>query len=220
MLRPGLLPIVTGSPRNGCVVSSPPSKPHAASRDISSAATASNTPSLPAGASAREPGAIAVDAIPDDKGQPPSRGWGQPRRLLTLALGGASLWWVMLTAMALFTANPVLISVPQFQRATIIVTAEQLNPATNTARVTRVWRGEAPSGEIEVLNLQELRSLAPGSYLLLLRRLGPKFVIVKTELQTRETPPLVYPATTVATTQLERLLSTDRPKSGKEPVSD
>jgi len=140
---------------------------------------------------------------------PVKRAW-----LLRLAIIIAAAWWVALVALALFTANPVVVSRAQIAASDAVVTAKISHDKIDTVTVERVWTGDVPEAEITVVNLRNAPlSQKDGLYILPLMKLGGDYRL--TMLPRQEAPPIIYPATPDALDQLRHLVRETHPEPRK-----
>lgn len=127
--------------------------------------------------------------------------------LLKVLLIAGMAWWLAMIAMALLTANPAVVSVPQIQQADAVVTGTVPDPQGEKFVVERTWKGDLKPGTITVLNLHEAPALERGKkYVFPVSRFGRSYRITRTEEQNLNTPPIVYPATYEVTDRLQQVL--------------
>lgn len=126
---------------------------------------------------------------------------GRPWRF-RFALLGVLAWWSLLGWMCRTTANPILISPPQWELTRVAVSGRVDRPDGVT--VAETWRGAGLPERLRVINLDAVPGLLPDrEYVWLLTPAGDGYEIVRTPGQ--ETPPLVYPATPAVVAQMKRL---------------
>jgi hypothetical protein len=126
---------------------------------------------------------------------------GHPWRY-RFALLGIVAWWLLLGWMCQTTANPILVSPPQWERAELAVRGRIERP--DSVVVAESWLGEAPPERIRVVNLADVPGLVGDrDYVWLLVPAGTGYAVVRVPGQ--ETPPLVYPATPEVFAQVRRL---------------
>jgi len=108
-----------------------------------------------------------------------------PRRILAAAVLLALGWWLVLGSMALFTANPVLLSRPQILQADFVVSATfaETPSGSITATVTKEWKQAADLGTILIEDIETVR-FQPGEVYLVpvSRRADDSFEITKARL--------------------------------------
>jgi len=119
------------------------------------------------------------------------------------------IWCAILIGMAWLTANPVTLNRDQILRADFVITGVvESEPAIGEVSVSREWKKNGLSGKIHVENLEEAKVRRGGTYLMPLSHASTGYRV--TEARLANSAALVYPATPVATAQLEEILA-DRP---------
>jgi hypothetical protein len=130
----------------------------------------------------------------------------RPRLLLMAAIVLAACWWVLLALLSFFTANPVTLNREQILRASFVVTGSLSDdPAANQILVEREWKQNALHGTILVNNLAAVPKPRGKIYIIPLTRVGHGFEV--TETVDPKLPPLIYPATPEALSQLRTILN-------------
>ncbi len=138
---------------------------------------------------------------------PPAVARSSSRRLLIAAIVLVAAWWIVLSLLALFTANPITLNRDQILRADAVVTATvDQSPSAGRVTVTRVWKGDRQLGGILVENLRQAGARAGRTYLLPLSHVDDRADRV-TATTIPGGPPLIYPATAEAEQQLTQILT-------------
>jgi hypothetical protein len=127
------------------------------------------------------------------------------RRLLAVAAIIAALWWCSLALMAAFTANPVTLNREQILRSDAVVTGT-VDTGRGSVEVQKQWKGDALAKTLEIGRLKETGARDGRTYLVPLEK-EPSGGYDVTRSRLPNNDPLIYPATTEAIAQLERLLS-------------
>lgn len=126
---------------------------------------------------------------------------GHPWRY-RLALLGIFAWWGLLGWMCRTTANPILVSPPQWDATELAVRGRVDRP--EGVIVAEAWLQNAPPGRLRIVNLESVPGLVGDrDYVWLLTPAGKGYAVVRVPGQ--ETPPLVYPATPEVLEQVRRL---------------
>jgi hypothetical protein len=127
------------------------------------------------------------------------------RLFLVVAAVLAAAWIAVLTLLAIFTANPVMLNVEQVEASPYVITGTVTgDPAKGQVTVEREWKKHALSGTITVENLREAGARAGTQYIIPLSRPYDAFRV--TESPYSGTGPLIYPASSEAVKQLETIL--------------
>lgn len=127
-------------------------------------------------------------------------------QLLVVAVLVAGVWWLMLAALALLTANPVTLNRVHVRQADCIVTATVSDLDRDTLTVNKAWKQRIKLDRIIVENLKQTDAKPGQSYLMPLSRIANnRYRITPTPLP--ENPPIIYPATPEALQQLNELLN-------------
>jgi hypothetical protein len=165
------------------------------------------TARAPVGASGADFGPPMPSAEPEFSRKPastssPAHG---SRLFLIVAAVLAAAWLAVLTLLAIFTANPVMLNVEQVEASPYVVTGTVTgDPAKGQVAVEREWKKHALSGTITVENLPEAGARAGTAYIIPLSRPYDAFRV--TESPYSGTGPLIYPASPEAIKQLETIL--------------
>jgi hypothetical protein len=124
---------------------------------------------------------------------------------LISAVALAAGWWVCLSLLALFTANPVTLNREQILRSKDVVTGTIVgDPGSGKVSVTEEWKGHDLRGTIMVANLATTIARQGTSYLIPLSASDETFRVTETLLPNGA--PLIYPATYDALEQLQEIL--------------
>ena len=127
------------------------------------------------------------------------------RPFLAVAAVLAAAWLVVLTLLAIFTANPVMLNVEQVEASPYVITGTVTgDPAKGQVTVEREWKKHALSGTITVENLPDAGARAGTPYLIPLSRPYDAFRVTASPYS--GTGPLIYPASPEAIKQLETIL--------------
>jgi len=123
------------------------------------------------------------------------------RRRLLIAVALVAVWWAVLIALVVFTANPVTLNRRQLGRSEKIVTAQILDAADGQVKVVKDWSGAGLTGEIRVDGLADVGARDGKTYIIplsLTRRGGWEITPVPDSSHRQQ----IYPATDDALKQL------------------
>ncbi len=122
---------------------------------------------------------------------------------LSLPIGAAIVWWIVLLAMAIFTANPITLNRDQIQRADFVVTGTVDETQPHTLIVEREWKKKAGLKQVAVENLDETGARPGRTYLVPLSKdVNGRYFVT----ETKDERLLIYPAEDEAVKQLEAIL--------------
>jgi hypothetical protein len=120
-------------------------------------------------------------------------------------IAAAGRWCAVLIGMAVLTANPVVLSRVQLERADAIVTGSFASTDADILDIDRQWRGDLSEKGVRVVNRHQVPKLVPGEkYIVPLSRFGRDYRITITEGQT--SGPIVYPVNEQSIEQLKHFL--------------
>jgi hypothetical protein len=126
--------------------------------------------------------------------------------VLIFAVTLTVVWCAILIGMAYLTADPVTLNRDQILRADFVITGKvDSDPAIGEVTVAREWKKDGLTGRIHVENLEDARAHRGATYLLPLSHASTGYRV--TDARMANAPALIYPATGVATNQLEAILS-------------
>jgi hypothetical protein len=128
------------------------------------------------------------------------------RQLLVPAIVLALAWWVVLIILAWFTANPVTLNLKQIQNSLYVVTAEVDDVGMGQVTVEKEWKTGTDIGNPTIDNLKETGARSGQTYLIPLT-VTPDGQFIVTIADLPRNQPLIYPAGTEASRQLEQILS-------------